>query len=325
MIAKRGVKRRLVKANTASRTVEDLYDEFIEDCKARNLTASTITSYNGSKKKFLDFVGEEALIKDIETSTINSFINDMLDDLARYTTINHYLRDLRAFFNWCYDIANIDINVIVNMIKGQEEVIETYTDEELEELLAKPNRVNNFVEWRSWAIITFIMATGARSSTIRNIKMGDILYGRSEVKYSHTKNKKVQLVPISKALMNDLRIYVKKWRGEASDDSFLFCDIGEEQLSSNGLKLSIRRYNNSRGVKRTSIHAFRHTFAKHWIRNTGDVFRLQKLLGHSTLEMTRRYVTLFSEDLKENLEAYNPLDRLKAAKSRRQAVHRTDS
>ncbi len=54
----------------------------------------------------------------------------------------------------------------------------------------------------------------------------------------------------------------------------------------------------------------RHTFATEYLRNGGDSARLQRLLGHSTLQMTMEYVHLVKGDLKQNYEVYNPLDNI---------------
>jgi integrase/recombinase XerD len=58
---------------------------------------------------------------------------------------------------------------------------------------------------------------------------------------------------------------------------------------------------------RVSFHTLRHTFAVNYIRDGGDVFRLQRILGHSTLEMTRRYVNLQTEDLSAVHNRLSPL------------------
>ncbi|MFW6030665.1 MAG: tyrosine-type recombinase/integrase [Halanaerobiales bacterium] len=71
---------------------------------------------------------------------------------------------------------------------------------------------------------------------------------------------------------------------------------------------AIKRYHKKRGVKSTSIHKYRHTFAKLAIMKGIDPLRLQKILGHSTLDMTRKYVNLFGIDLKEGFNKYNPLE-----------------
>ena len=67
-------------------------------------------------------------------------------------------------------------------------------------------------------------------------------------------------------------------------------------------------------MTKTSVHLFRHTFAKKWILNGGDSFRLQKILGHSTMRMVREYVNMFSNDLKKDFNDYNPLEQFKVNK-----------
>ena len=64
-------------------------------------------------------------------------------------------------------------------------------------------------------------------------------------------------------------------------------------------------YNKRRGVETTGIHRYRHTFAKQWILNGGNVVALQKILGHASLDMTRKYVKLFSEDIKDDFDLIN--------------------
>lgn len=148
-------------------------------------------------------------------------------------------------------------------------------------------------------------------------------FGRREIILEQTKNKKAQIIPLSSSLETVLKEYIRVWRKEANPNSFLFCNVGEEQLTTNALRLSFAKYCKDRGVEKTSIHGLRHTFAKGWIKNNGNTFALQKMLGHSTLDMTRKYVNLFNEDIKEGFDSYNPLDNLKKGASRRKNVKRT--
>ena len=130
------------------------------------------------------------------------------------------------------------------------------------------------------------------------------------------------ILPMSPSLRNALNEYVTLWRSDASEDDYLFPSVLNIKLTVNALKLSVRRYNEHREVDKLSIHMFRHTFAKQWIRNGGDIFKLQRLLDHSTLEMTKRYVKMFSEDLKENYETFCPLDVIKKRNNRSHKIIR---
>ena len=99
--------------------------------------------------------------------------------------------------------------------------------------------------------------------------------------------------------------YVSIRDGEA--DNFLFCNSYGQRLDENSCKHTINSYNKRRGVCKTSLHLFRHTFAKNWILNGGDIFRLQKILGHSSIETVREYVNMFSNDLKRDFDSFNPV------------------
>lgn len=91
-------------------------------------------------------------------------------------------------------------------------------------------------------------------------------------------------------------------------------------MTLNSLGNAVWNYNHSRGVEKTSMHLFRHTYAKLYIQAGGDSFRLQKLLGHADLTMTRRYVALYADDLRANYDALNPLEQMSHGKQRGEKI-----
>lgn len=133
-----------------------------------------------------------------------------------------------------------------------------------------------------------------------------------EVKLQVVKNKKQYIIPLSQTLEQTLQEYLT-FRGGTPDD-YLFCNIYGEQLTTDALKNCIYKYNTKRGVSKTSTHLFRHTFAKKWILNGGDIFRLQKILGHSSIDIVKEYVNMFGVDLQKNYAEFNPLDNMECMK-----------
>ena len=322
-----GVKRKITKSSVHVPTIRDAFEEYVEEKKSLNKSPATIKSISYSIDKwikYLEATDRSMLVSSIDQSYLYSFQNHCLGEEMRPASLNHYIRDIRAFIYWCVDHGYIAKGFKIKQVAQQETIKETYTDEEKLKLIARPSKYASFVEWRSWAIINWILATGHRAGTVVEIRMGDINYRKEEITVRATKTNKAYITPLSKALSVVIKEYVRMWRADAGDEAYLFCNVGEEQLTVNALKHSITSYNRKRGVEKISVHALRHTFAKDWIRNTGDAFRLQKLLGHTSLDMTRNYVNMFTEDLKKDFEEYNPLDRLKKGASRTQSVKRNE-
>ena len=320
--------KRTIKRNTSADDIllEDAFDEYITEKEAHNLSPATITSYRASFEKFKKFMGENNTGNSVNISSIYSWIAIMKGDGIKHVSINHYLRDIRAFLYWCMipDRAYIPKAFTIELQKGQEEQLKTFTEEEQEALIEKPSRKAQFTEWRTWAIVNWILATGNRASTVCNVKIQDILFARREIILAHTKNKKAQVIPLSSSLETVMKEYIRVWRKEAEPTAYLFCNIGEEKLTTNALRQAFARYCEDRGVSKTSVHGLRHSFAKGWIKNNGNTFALQKILGHATLDMTRKYVNLFNEDIKDGFDSYNPLDNLKKGASRKKTVQRAE-
>ncbi|WP_427340272.1 tyrosine-type recombinase/integrase [Caloranaerobacter sp. DY30410] len=198
----------------------------------------------------------------------------------------------------------------IKLIRSEKKIKETYSDKELEFLLKKPNMNNcSFAEYRNWVVINYLLGTGNRLSTVVNLKIKDIDFENGLIKIEKSKNRRQQVIPLSKTLERILLEYIQIRRGEPDD--YLFCNIYGQKLTTNALSTAIRKYNQKRGVMKTSIHLFRYTFAKKWILAGGDIFRLQKILNHKSLDIVKEYVNMFTDDLQNKFEKFNALEQIK--------------
>lgn len=161
----------------------------------------------------------------------------------------------------------------------------------------------------------YLIATGNRLSTALNVLIRDLDFENGMIQMNTTKNRKQQIIPMSKTLECILREYLN-YRG-GSDADYLFCTNTGEKAKSRTYQDALAKYNHGRGVLKTSAHLYRHTFAKKWILNGGDIFRLQKILGHSDLTIVREYVEMFSNDLTIDFDKFNPLETLTIKSERR--------
>ncbi len=223
-------------------------------------------------------------------------------------SILSYTRTLKSFFSWCNAEGFTKLNI--PLYKGEETIKETYSDRELIALLKKPDmRKCSFAEYRNWVIINFPLNSGSRAATVRAILIRDVDLDNCLVYYRHNKNRKVQVIPLCSQMVSILREYLRFRKG--GDDDFLFCTETGGQLKGDGLRQSIARYNQKRGVQKTSVHLFRHTFARKYLIDCGgNAFTLQKLLGHSTLAMTKHYCTIFDADIAKGYDKMSPLAKM---------------
>ena len=185
-----------------------------------------------------------------------------------------------------------------------------YTDKELQALLKKPNmRHCSFTEYKVWVMTNFLLSTGIRQHSLINIKIKDLDFDNSVVYINVTKNRKPLIIPLNSDIQKILQEYLKYRKGEAEE--YLFCNVFGKQLKRSAVYHAFYDYNKNRGVEKTGIHRYRHTFAKKWILIGGNVVTLQQILGHSSLDITQNYLNLLVSDIQKDVEEFNILREFK--------------
>lgn len=291
-------------------TVTECFQLFIDKCVIKNLSDETIKFYQNQFREFLKSLEDkDCLIADITVKDIDNFILYLRKKgTCNDITINSYLRAIRAFLYYAMEEDFLP-SFHVALPKANKKIKKTYTDEELAVLLKKPNlKTCSFTDYKMWVYTNYLLATGNRLSTVLSLKISDLDFHNQLIYIRKTKNRKEQIIPMSDTLSKVLREYLRYRKG--TGDDYVFCNTRGGKGDSRTYEDMLADYNRKRGVAKTSAHLYRHTFAKKWILNGGDIFRLQKILGHSDLTVVKEYVEMFGNDLTRDFGKFNPLDTL---------------
>lgn len=301
---------RLSLKNTDDLTLMEAFNDFKDKCQIKNLSKETIKLYENQFLTFYRFVDDTSLlISEVTSKTVDNFILDLRSDNhnCNEITVNSYLRGIRAFLYYCMDMNYLP-QFKIHIPKVDKKLKETYTDMELKVLLKKPDlKTCSFSEYKIWVFSNYLLATGNRISTALNVKIEDIDFTNGLIQLNHTKNRTSQLIPLSQTLATILKEYLKYRKGTPKD--YVFCNTYGNKGDIRTYQDMLAAYNRRKGIEKTSAHLYRHTFAKKWILNGGDIFRLQKILGHSDLAVVKEYVQMFGSDLSIDFDKFNPLDR----------------
>jgi len=305
--------RKRISFTTSKETIEQLIPRFLIAKKAQGVSEKTLSTYERHFICIMKYFDLNIQIDKLTNDDINKLIITLRDSSLSPNSVSSYMRVFRAFIHWCNKEGYTSLDF--QNIRDKETVKDVYTDEELKLLLSKPDNNCDFSEYRNWVIINLLMNCGCRASTIRNIKNEDVNFNYNQIILRHTKTGKIQSIPLCSTMVSILKSYMNIRKG--CGDDYLFPNIYGEMMSESSLNTAIYRYNKRRGVNKTSIHLFRHTFARKFLIDCGgDAFILQQLLGHSTLDMTKHYCAIYDSDIAKNFDSLSPLSQISKTKEK---------
>jgi integrase/recombinase XerD len=157
-------------------------------------------------------------------------------------------------------------------------------------------------------LVLILLDTGSRITEALTLRVSDLDMDNLLITLDG-KGRKQRVVPFSFELRKALFRYIRDY--ERKPDLLLLASRNETRLGRRVMLRDVKLLCERLGFNPPgrTLHAFRHTFAVNYIRRGGSVFHLQKCLGHSTLEMTRRYANLMTEDLQKVHERVSLLAR----------------
>lgn len=219
-------------------SVAEVYQDFIFAKTAEGVSDITIRNYHQHLHNISKYLDIEKSMHSLSKRDLEDMICAMRAAGLAHNSISTYVRVLRTFLNWCQKEGRA--NLTIPNMKDKETVKETYSDEELSLLLQKPNANCSFPEYRNWVIINFLLNSGCRAATVRNIQNRDVDLGARQIVYRHTKNGKVQTVPLCSKMVSILRDYMTIRKGEPAEYLFCVTSMGEcSQRTPYGLRLPI--------------------------------------------------------------------------------------
>ena len=290
---------------------DESFKLFIADGERRGLRPDSISFYRqnlGNFRRYLVQIDKLALISEILRSDIDNYVEYEQKRGMKNTTINLRLRAVRAFFGYLTEMKYIAVNPMKKypLLKIRDANIETFSMKQIRQLLNAPNR-RTFTGLRDYTLMLLLLETGLRLSEVAAVHIDDVKLAEGQIFVRHTKGHLHRYVPIQTKMRQQLRRYMKI-RGTCETES-LFVTIDGEPLARRSIQRIITGYGKQAKLTgvRCSPHTFRHTFAKLSIMNGAGVFELQKILGHSSMEMVRTYVNLYSSEVNERHKEFSPL------------------
>lgn len=269
---------------------------------------------------------QQLCIEQVRATHIRKFIDEISKrinprtgkQVSSYTT-HGYAQVIKGFLNWCSkedeleDLVSSKVAARVDMPKVDQTIIETFTPEMIRAMLSVCSKeYTDVLAARDRAIISVLVDTGIRASELCGLTLDNVhLEAFDAFIKVMGKGRKEREVSLGKTARTALHKYITRYRKADKQEQHVFLNRYNQPMSVNGLDQMLYRLEEWAHIKgvRVSAHTFRHTFAVNYLNNGGDVYKLSRLMGHTSVSITEVY--LKAVKAKDARQGASVLDNLK--------------
>ena len=273
-----------------------LREQMKMDLKLKGYSPKTQVAYLGYMKNFVRYFGRSPA--KMGEKEIREYLYHLITgrDLGD-SSINSAYSALKFFYE---TTLCRDWNVAKIPRRKTEKRLPVVLDgSEIKQLLA----VTTNLKHRALLMTTY--SAGLRVSETAHLKVCDVDSKRMQLRVAQGKGKKDRYALLSPVTLNLLRDYWRQYR----PFSWLFPGRSPERpISTRSIQKVFKDAKRKAGIKKpATVHTLRHSFATHLLEAGTDIYRVQKLMGHTTPKTTAIYIHLRRQDL---LKVVSPLDSL---------------
>ena len=298
-----------------------IYEKF---AKAENKSPRTIQSIKEAVSQFDNFLGGCPDVEEVKAEDLREYIR-YLQQKPKWSghplikqdhgnlsdnAIASYVRSIRSLWSWLKREKFLADNPFeqVKPPKTTERIVEPLTPEDVSKLLKAIPR-KEYTGYRDSCVIITMYGTGLRISEVVDLYKSNVNFDTGQIRVIG-KGKKERSVFMSASVFKALYKYNTQQRPDVTSYYFFVHKDGRP-LTRFYFEHRMHAYLEKAGItKICTPHILRYSFAIQFLRNGGDIFTLQKILGHSTLEMTRRYLKIANSDVEAKMKAYSPAEQL---------------
>lgn len=289
----------LVEKETAVATMDDVDERIIStylSCLYVNgRSPKTIYQYKRNLNSFLSSVNKS--IKDVRVYDIRYYFAHEKQRGVSNITLENYRSTLSAFYTWLTNEGIIDKNIMLSIdtIKCPKKIKQQFSDVEIDALRSACKND------KQRAIIEVLLSTGVRVTELSEMKVDDIDFSNKTVNVQHGKGDKQRFTYISSIAIKYLKKYLETRKTESD---YLFCNYRHTQLGAGGIRSLLKTVGEIAAVENVHPHRFRRTFATNLSNRGMNIQEIQKLLGHTNLNTTMKYVVVDDSRVKASYSKY---------------------
>jgi site-specific recombinase XerD len=285
---------------------------------ARRLSERTIESYETILRRFSEFLGKSITMADITPDHVRGFLASI--KASNKTLLNYYIT-LSALWTWGTAEEIVPKNIIrgIEAPKPEKREIQPFSEDQVKDMLASLAKSKTYTRpgkalsdhslrtsERNRAMLLLMVDTGLRASELCGLRIQDVDQKQSRI-FVMGKGSKERSLPFSARTGQAIWKYLASVPDRRPDQP-VFLTVYGHDFDRKQLRKLIVSIGSRAGVPNAHPHRFRHTFAIQYLRNGGDPYTLQRMLGHSTMEMVRTYLQIAQVDLDAAHRRASPVD-----------------